>query len=414
MNIQLPTEDKLVLYVDDETTALKYFEQLFGDDFRIDTAASGEEGWEYVQAHSEKIAVLVTDQRMGEVSGVDLMERVRHRYPHIVRILVTAYTQLDYAVQAVNEGGAFRYLTKPIDEGEMIGTLKRAIDFHELIVQREKLLEEKLSVFHRLIVMDRVRGLATAIAAFGHQLGDSWGAFESYMQQSPIEHRLQVQMDELAELNVAAVAKKEALQMVTTIDQLLRETVSTSTGWEGDVDLANIAEAVAGRSAREMVDDDVDVAVAAESPMTIESDEGMLRQLIEVLIRRMADVQDQPTKLTVTVSPRGSDACLEIKGMFRSLDQDQLASFFSAVVPIRQWPIGMDMDLLSAFLIAHHLGGKLRIEPHPPSGPAIRVTLPRARSGNSHSDRRITAHSFDQVYRSLETWIDENSRLLGQ
>ncbi|MDM4018048.1 response regulator [Roseiconus lacunae] len=412
MNNMLPTDQKVVLYVDDETTALKYFEQLFGDDFQIETAANGEDGWTFIEQHAERIAVLVTDQRMGEVSGVDLMERVQHRYPQIVRILVTAYTQLDYAVQAVNEGGAFRYLTKPIDEGEMIGTLKRAFDFHDLIVQREKLLKEKLSVFHRLIVMDRVRGLATAVTAFGSQLRDSWGAFESYMQQSPIEHRLKVQMADLAELNVAAIAKNEALQMVTTVDQLLQETTLCSSGWQESVDLVQAIQTVAERSAREMFDDDLDLAVVADGTFCIESDPGMLQKLVEIMIRRMADVQDQPTKLTLTVTPRGDEVALDLKGMFRSLDEDQLASFFSAVIPIRQWPIGMDMDLMSTFLLTHHLGGRVRIEPHPPSGPAIRVTLPRTRAQALTEDRRITAESFDKVYRSLETWIDESSELM--
>ncbi|MCC9603657.1 response regulator [Stieleria sp. JC731] len=413
MNRPSPNEDKVVLYVDDETTALKYFEQLFGDDFPIATAANGEAGWDYIQQNANRIAVLVTDQRMGEVSGVDLMERVRHRYPHIVRILVTAYTQLDYAVEAVNEGGAFRYLTKPIDEGEMVGTLKRAVEFHELMVQRERLLDEKLSVFHRLIVMDRVRGLATAIAAFGHQLHDCWGALESYMQQSPIEHRLKVQMDDLAELNVAAVAKKEALQMVTTIDQLLSETIENTSNGRSTVDLVALAKSVAERSAREMLDDDLDLVVVANEPIEIDSDSGMLRKLVELLIRRLADVQEQPTKLTISISKRESDVCVEVKGMFRSLDSDQLASFFSAIAPIRQWPIGMDMDLLSSFLIAHHLGGRIRIEPQPPSGPSIRITLPSSHQQQGAVDRRITVESFNQVYRSLETWIDENSRLLG-
>ena len=75
-------------------------------------------------------------------------------------MLTTAYSDLEAAVKAVNEGGAFRYLTKPWDEDELVGTLLRALDYHEVMQDRDRLFREKLSVLHRLIIMDRVRGLA--------------------------------------------------------------------------------------------------------------------------------------------------------------------------------------------------------------------------------------------------------------
>lgn len=206
----LPNDDKVILYVDDETAALKYFGQLFEDQFRIRTAASGEEAWEFIESRPEQVAVLVTDQRMAPVSGVELMDRVRTRYPNIVRILVTAFTQLDYAVKSVNEGGAFRYLTKPINDEEMVGTLLRACEFHEMMVDRDRLIQEKLSVLHRLVIMDRVRGLSTAVTALSGQLRSAWPAFLSYIEQAPLTSCLSVQLDEIAELNLLAVARRES------------------------------------------------------------------------------------------------------------------------------------------------------------------------------------------------------------
>ncbi|MCA9140733.1 MAG: hybrid sensor histidine kinase/response regulator [Planctomycetales bacterium] len=407
----LPNDGKEILYVDDEETALKYFGQLFGDTFRITTISSGEDAWTYIQNNPERIAVLVTDQRMGKVSGVELMERARNRYPNIVRILITAFTQLDYAVRSVNEGGAFRYLTKPIKEEEMVGTLMRACDFHSLTSDRDRLLKEKLSVLHRLVVMDRVRGLVVAMSAMNGRIRGAWDALASYMEQSPINQRLRVQMEDIAELNLLAVAKRESQQMIETINMLLRDSVSKSSGDRPGVDVCGIVHQVAGAIKPELLEDDLDLNVRAGTECQIESDAGMLQHLIEILIRRLADVQDQPSKLDVIVTGGESTVVIEVRGFFRPLSDDQFASLFAAAIPIRKWPIGLDMDLLCAFLIVHHLGGRMRIEAEPPSGPGFHVTLPIQipETLKQEAYAVITPDRFDTIYESLKVWEEELS-----
>jgi CheY-like chemotaxis protein len=405
----LPNDGKEILYVDDEQVSLKYFGQLFGGEFRIVTAKCGEDAWAYIQESPEKIAVLVTDQRMGQVSGVELMERVRNRYPNIVRILVTAFTQLDYAVKSVNEGGAFRYLTKPINDEEMVGTLMRACEFHAMAEERDRLLSEKLSVLHRLVVMDRVRGLATATTAMHGRVRGASLALASYMDQSPINHRLRIQMNEIAELNILALARQESRQMVQTIEFLLRETIGVSTGDRRGIDAARVVREVVQSKKTELLEDDLDLEVRADAECCLESDEGMLKQLIEILIRRLSDVQDQPSKIEIAVKSGGETVVIEVRGFFRPLNEDQFASFFAAAIPLRKWPIGLDMDLMSSFLIVHHLGGRLRVEREPPSGPGFRLVLPVVIPEALKADQIPSVDStwFRAVYDSLDVWEEE-------
>lgn len=405
----LPSDGKEILYVDDEETALKYFGQLFGDDFRIKTSPSGEHAWQYIQNHADRIAVLITDQRMGPVSGVELMERVRNRFPNIIRVLITAFTQLDYAVKSVNEGGAFRYLTKPINEEEMIGTLMRACDFHAMMSERDRLLKEKLSVLHRLVVMDRVRGLATAMAAMNGRVRGAFQALAGYMEQSPVKQRIRVQMEEIAELNLLALAKQESRQMVETVEMLIKDTAGSSTGDESEIDVVQFAREIEASKKTELLEDDLDLAVRAEAARPIESDRGMLKRLLGILIRRLSDVQDQPAKIELSVTGGESTVVIEARGCFRPLNDDQYASLFAAAIPIRKWPIGLDMDLLSAFLIVHHLGGRLRIEAEPPSGPGFRITLPVELPSElkENTIEPIRPGWFESVYDSLEVWEEE-------
>ncbi|TWT84212.1 Hydrogenase transcriptional regulatory protein hupR1 [Planctomycetes bacterium CA13] len=397
---------KQVLYVDDEPHALKYFSQLFGDEFEIVTAESAEQGMAYIEANPSLVAVLVTDQIMPEKTGVELMEQVRTQYPKIVRVLTTAHSNLESAIKAVNEGGAFRYLTKPWNDTEMVGTLLRAIEYHQAMDDRDRLLNEKLSVLHRLIVMDRVRGLALAATALEGQLRGSWEALTEYMRQSPVKKRIEIQMEEIANMNMVAIARHSTREMVETIEVLLKDTIRCSTGEDTNVDVTAILESYVDRSRAAFANDDLQIVVHVTDTLEkIDTDSGMLRRLLEIIVRRLADVQDKPGRIEISISQSGEETLIDAKSNFEELDDDQIASFFSAAIPLNKWPIGLDMDLLSAFMITRHLGGRMTIAPSPPSGPSLSVTLPIHPPKTVESE--VTAEQLDTVYESLKEWERE-------
>ncbi len=260
-----------ILYVDDEVQSLKYFAKLYEDQFAIVTAQSADEAIKYLDEQAMQVAVLLTDQRMPAKTGVQLMEFVRDRYPNIVRILITAYADLDAAIQSVNEGGAFRYLTKPTNENEMRGALLRACDYHLALTDRDRLMREKVSVLHRLIVMDRIRGLATAVTALEGRLNHAWRALVSYIQQSPVQKRMAVQMEEIIGLNMIAIAKREAEIMVRTVEGLLADTTDVSTGLVGDVDLCQELEQFIAREQAAFTSDDIQLVLqrADQVPLVV-------------------------------------------------------------------------------------------------------------------------------------------------
>jgi two-component system response regulator PhcR len=119
-----------VLYVDDEPQSIKYFTRAFERDFRVLTAASVDEAEELLASQSEQVGVLITDQRMPVKTGVQLLDRVKGLYPHIVRLLTTAYADLDNAVAAVNRGEIFRYILKPWDIETLRSELFNAMELY--------------------------------------------------------------------------------------------------------------------------------------------------------------------------------------------------------------------------------------------------------------------------------------------
>ncbi|MBF8268403.1 MAG: ATP-binding protein [Gammaproteobacteria bacterium] len=137
MEIANPLDYKrsAILFVDDEEKSLKYFSRVFSYDFRIITSTDVESASRLIDQQADEIAVLITDQRMPKQKGVDLLKYSREKYPHIVRLLTTAYTDLGDAIEAVNTGEIFRYITKPWDIDKLHDHL---VDAMNLFLAREQ------------------------------------------------------------------------------------------------------------------------------------------------------------------------------------------------------------------------------------------------------------------------------------
>src|SRR3954467_10663557 len=133
-----------VLYVDDEEKSLKYFARAFQDQFWIFTAANAEEGMKLLEEHKDEIGLLMTDQRMPGEKGVRLLERARQLRPRIVRVLATAFSDMEAVVAAVNTGAIYKYVNKPWDPPQLEMTLKRGLEFFMVQRERDQLLREKM------------------------------------------------------------------------------------------------------------------------------------------------------------------------------------------------------------------------------------------------------------------------------
>jgi two-component system probable response regulator PhcQ len=153
-----------ILFVDDEATAVKYFQRAIGQLAPVVTGGSVEEGKALLDAHADSLAVLVSDQRMPGEHGNELLRYARERYPHIVRILTTAYSELDQTVEAVNQGQIHRYIKKPWDITALRMEMKQALELSGLRRERDQLVREKLMVLQKQTVATRV-GMVHALCA---------------------------------------------------------------------------------------------------------------------------------------------------------------------------------------------------------------------------------------------------------
>ncbi|MGH0034745.1 MAG: HD domain-containing phosphohydrolase [Myxococcota bacterium] len=120
-----------VLFVDDEVNILKAIQRLLRHgSWNVLTASRPGEALETIER--EGVQVVVTDQRMPEMSGVDFLAQVRERHPDMVRMMLTGYTEMTIAVEAINRGEIYRLITKPWNDDELKATLRQAFDHYDL------------------------------------------------------------------------------------------------------------------------------------------------------------------------------------------------------------------------------------------------------------------------------------------
>src|SRR5688572_22651274 len=174
-----------ILYVDDEEKSLKYFARAFEDQFRILTATSAQDGLKVLEEHKDEIGVLMTDQRMPGEKGTWLLEKARQVRPRIVRILATAYSDMDAAIAAVNTGAIYKFVTKPWDPPQLDATLKRALEFFLVQKERDQLLKEKLSALHNMMIADRMMSLGLLAAGLSHHIRNSLVAVKTFLDLAP-------------------------------------------------------------------------------------------------------------------------------------------------------------------------------------------------------------------------------------
>src|SRR5438552_18556035 len=129
-----------ILVVDDEADVVESIRELLRLDYRVLVATRASEAMAILQ--ERPVDVVMTDQRMPEMTGVELLHHVRETQPDTVRLLFTGYADIRAVIDAINRGSVYRYITKPWDPDELQSIIRDAVERHDLIEERQRLLAE--------------------------------------------------------------------------------------------------------------------------------------------------------------------------------------------------------------------------------------------------------------------------------
>jgi len=134
----MQTDRHRILCVDDEPNVLNALKRLLRREaYDMLTAASGREGLDLLARHS--VHLVLCDQRMPEMNGNEFLEQVRDRYPDIVRISLTGYTEVDAITDAINRGHIYKFFLKPWNDQQLKLEIRQALDYYDLSRDNQRL-----------------------------------------------------------------------------------------------------------------------------------------------------------------------------------------------------------------------------------------------------------------------------------
>jgi class 3 adenylate cyclase len=141
-----------VLFVDDEENNLLSFRAAFRRSYNVLTANSGEKGLELLR--KEEIPIIITDQRMPEMTGVQFLEKVKSEYPDTIRMILTGFSDIEAVIESINLGQVYRYILKPWDGKELQMVIDNSVKVYNLQKSNKNLLgqlDEKLKEKERTL-----------------------------------------------------------------------------------------------------------------------------------------------------------------------------------------------------------------------------------------------------------------------
>jgi signal transduction histidine kinase len=382
----------ILVIVDDEADVLRSMQNLLRMEYQVATFQHGADAIEFL-AKTPRVHVILSDQRMPGMSGVEVLQKAMAIRPETTRLLFTAYADIRAVVDAINEGNVFRYLAKPCDPELLTIVVRQAVEHHDLIVEKNALLGELQDSNARLLEANRVKGAFIEVAS--HELNtpltvvlgmiDLWK-----MSQGPKALPQERQWVDRIGAAAARLARtvERMLKLVRTRDfsqSLDAENVDLRPAIEHVIeDLAPYLE-IRGQTVAVDVDPD---ATSLEADPTKIAD-----VLINLLANAIKFTPDSGTiRIHVLAEPRAPEEIrVEISdqglGVAPGDQQHLFEPFFTGFDTLRHSSgefqygkrgIGLGLCLVKSFVQLH--GGRVEVSSTPGVGSTFAFVLPRSQS----------------------------------
>ncbi|MEE9352390.1 MAG: response regulator [Thiotrichaceae bacterium] len=358
-----------ILFVDDEEKARKMFTRLVSTQFTVLTAADVKEAKEILDKEHENIGVLITDQRMPGELGVDLLRHIRRTYPKIIRMLTTAYTDLDDAIEAVNTGEIFRYINKPWNVDELLIDLRLAMNFFNIEQDRQQLIQEKMSLSHRQSRIEMMKSLITMSSSQAH-FNRPKQAVKSFLQQVA-EPQILAEQNFTKEANgywEGEVDKTEKMIQINTSLNQWSEQASDFINTDGS------SEAIDYQGCIDQVGNELSINIMLDGANNPSAQSALNQQgitaLLSVISQTLAN-SGNDLKLAINNVDQG----VEITGTASSPNSGLAEQFLTMGDANSDQQLG---QLLATFILIHHLGGSVKLGFEETNLATIQVTIPQS------------------------------------
>lgn len=378
------TDDRpYVLYVDDEELNLKVFDANFRTRFRCLLASSAAEALELLARHAPDTAVILSDQRMPGMTGVELLEQVRALYPDIQRMVVTAYSDMDAVMAAVNRGQIVRYVVKPWIKNELAAALEDSVRIHRL---QGKLREVEAG----LAQSASLAGVGQIAAGIAHELmnpvsylvqnvealRDEWETIERYLhvhlEHAPDDGVVSAMNDVRPILRDLDTGTAQIRHIASHVKQQARGQEADS-----DCDVSEIA-GFAVRMTRASVGRTARLNPHGPSPLRVQIGPVRLTQVLVNLITNAAHAVEATGRaglIEVTWRDDGEVARVDVHDNGAGISPEHLERVFQPLFTTKAVGVGTGLGLGLSRDLVRECGGELSLVSTLGVGTTATVTL---------------------------------------
>src|SRR5882672_9084704 len=377
-----------ILYVDDEEKSLKYFTRAFEDQFQILTAANAQDGLKLLEEHKDEIGLLMTDQRMPGEKGIWLLEKARQLRPRIIRILATAYSDMEAAIAAVNTGAIYKYITKPWDPPQLENSLKRGLEFFMVQRERDQLLREKMSVLHNMMIADRIVSLGLLAAGLSHHIRNALVAVKTFLDLAPAKmEEEKMDLHGLRNPDFWKEYYQNVQGQISRINNMLKDlwTASEKPAFRfadrvqlRDVVTDSIEELKVGFAAKNIqVENQIN-----ESLPALSVDKPKFYRLFELLLKDEMASLPAGSRITISASlinnapPDKQEIQIQVADNDPGLPKETLRLVFDPFVVRSDSPIEYGIHLMACYFIVYHHGKRIEAKSEEGQGTTFTMRMP--------------------------------------
>lgn len=352
-----------LLYLDDEINNLNSFKATFRRDYTVFTAVNVEEAMAVLE--KEELEVIITDQRMPDMTGVDFLESIIDKYPEPIRMLLTGYTDVGSVIDAINKGQVYRYITKPWNEEELRISINNAYQYY---ITRRELKEKNEELSKANEELDRF------VYSASHDL------------RAPLMSILGVV--NLARMELGEGEHIEYLEMIEKnvhkLDEFVRNIINYSKNARLDVeateiDLKTLVQEAFNNLSHYQEDTQIEFHVNVDQDEVFMSDASKIQMLINNFLSnsiKYIDKQKSQAKIEANIVVRNNVANIEITDNGIGIDENHQDKIFNMFYRATRLSEGSGIGLYIVKEVLDKLNGSVKMTSEKGKGTTFYIKIP--------------------------------------
>ena len=345
-----------ILCVDDEIDNVEALERIFRKSYSVLTATSGSQALELLKEH--EVAVIISDQRMPQMKGVEFLEKSIASHPDAIRILLTGYTDIQSVIEAINTGQVYRYINKPWEIHDLQSTVARAVERYHIQRELKQKKEDLEKAYQELKTLDEAK--SHFMLLIHHELKTPLTTISSFMQL----------------LNQSALDTEQALYCekiksgVTRLNELILsvlQIMEAETGrlkiFKREIELKPLLQDIVQQLKPLAEDKQQTFQICTDVPI-VYADQSMLNKVLKKLLHNAVKFGNEATTITVGSYQKDKQVEISITNSAPELSQQVIEQILKPFVlnedsMHHSQGLGLGLNFCQALLKRH--GSELKI-----------------------------------------------------